>query len=87
MSFSRPIQWYHSHADPIWPDGTFKNGVFHVDEIKHIFANILQEVISFQQADRCSNFCICSAILEFHPFMASRKEFMIIFFYLPYSSD
>jgi hypothetical protein len=23
MSFSRPIQWYHSHADPIWPDGTF----------------------------------------------------------------
>ena len=21
MSFSRPIQWYHSHADPIWPDG------------------------------------------------------------------
>ncbi len=24
MSFSRPIQWYHSHADPIWPDGIFK---------------------------------------------------------------
>ncbi len=23
MSFSRPIQWYHSHEDPIWPDGTF----------------------------------------------------------------
>ncbi len=23
MSFSRAIQWYHSHADPIWPDGTF----------------------------------------------------------------
>ncbi len=25
MSFSMPIQWYryHSHADPIWPDGTF----------------------------------------------------------------
>ncbi len=21
---SRPIQWYHSQADPIWPDGTFK---------------------------------------------------------------
>ncbi len=21
MSFSRPIQWFHSHADPIWPDG------------------------------------------------------------------
>jgi hypothetical protein len=24
MSFSRNIQWYHSHADPIWPDSTFK---------------------------------------------------------------
>ncbi len=24
MSFSRPIQWYHSPSDPIWPDGTFK---------------------------------------------------------------
>ncbi len=24
MSFSRPNQWYHSHADPIWPDGTFQ---------------------------------------------------------------
>ena len=24
MCFLRPIQWYHSHADPIWPDGTFK---------------------------------------------------------------
>jgi hypothetical protein len=24
MSFSKPIQWYHSHADPVWPDGTFK---------------------------------------------------------------
>ncbi len=25
MSFSRPIQWYQSHADLIWPDGTFKS--------------------------------------------------------------
>jgi hypothetical protein len=24
MVFTRPIQWYHSHADPIWLDGTFK---------------------------------------------------------------
>jgi hypothetical protein len=23
-SFSRPIQWYHSHVDLIWPDDTFK---------------------------------------------------------------
>ena len=25
MSFSRLIQWYHSHVDPIWPDGTFNS--------------------------------------------------------------
>ncbi len=25
MSFSRPVQRYHSYADPIWPDGTYKN--------------------------------------------------------------
>jgi hypothetical protein len=24
MSFSRPLQWCHSHADPIWQDGTLK---------------------------------------------------------------
>jgi hypothetical protein len=23
MTFLRPIQWHNSHADPIWPDGTF----------------------------------------------------------------
>ncbi len=27
MSFSRAFQWYHSHLDLIWPDGTFKKGV------------------------------------------------------------
>jgi hypothetical protein len=24
-SFLRPVQWYHSHVDPIWPDGTFND--------------------------------------------------------------
>jgi hypothetical protein len=28
MSFSRPVQWYHSHADPIWPDVTFNDALF-----------------------------------------------------------
>jgi hypothetical protein len=28
MFFSKPIQCcYHSHADPIWPDGTFKQKI------------------------------------------------------------
>jgi hypothetical protein len=34
MSFSRPFQGFHFHADPIWPDGTFnlknKNAKFFV---------------------------------------------------------
>jgi hypothetical protein len=25
MSFYSAFQWYHSHADPIWRDGTFKS--------------------------------------------------------------
>ncbi len=25
MSFSRPMQWYHSHVDPIWRDGTLNS--------------------------------------------------------------
>jgi hypothetical protein len=24
MSFSRLIQWYHTHVDPVWLDGTYK---------------------------------------------------------------
>ena len=28
MSFSRAFQCYHSHLDPIWPDGTFKTLLF-----------------------------------------------------------
>ncbi len=23
MSFSMPLQWFDSHADTIWPEGTF----------------------------------------------------------------
>ncbi len=30
MSFSRAFQWYHSHLDPIWPDGTFKKLEGHI---------------------------------------------------------
>jgi hypothetical protein len=26
-SFSRPIQWYHSHADLNWPNGTFEQAL------------------------------------------------------------
>jgi hypothetical protein len=32
MFFSRPIQRYHSHADPIWPDGTFNDSVLRLSQ-------------------------------------------------------
>ncbi len=31
MSFLRPIQWYHSHVDPVWLDGTFKHLSFFLE--------------------------------------------------------
>jgi hypothetical protein len=31
MSFSRPIQWYHCHADPFWSDSTFMKKLFSID--------------------------------------------------------
>jgi hypothetical protein len=30
MSFARPIQWYHSHPDLIWTDGTLKRKITNV---------------------------------------------------------
>ncbi len=32
MFFSRAIQWYHSHADPVWPEGTLKALAAHLIE-------------------------------------------------------
>ncbi len=34
MSFSMPIQWFHSHEDPIWPEGTFNINLFYVSSAK-----------------------------------------------------
>ncbi len=43
MSFSRAFQWYHSHLDPIWPDGTFKTGLRNVNNAKRILISWAQE--------------------------------------------
>ncbi len=38
MSFSRAFQWYHSHLDPILPDGTFNTAVlFSIDRTMTAF--------------------------------------------------
>ena len=34
MFISRPIQWYHSHADPIWAEGTFTIFQEHIPNCK-----------------------------------------------------
>ncbi len=41
MSFSRPIHWYHSHADPIWTDDTFKNAIAKAKTVK-FFSHLRQ---------------------------------------------
>jgi len=43
MSFSRAFQSYHSHLDPIWPDGTFKQ------KGKHLQLMIWQIFLLFPQ--------------------------------------
>jgi hypothetical protein len=45
MSLSRPIQWYNSHADPIWPDGTFKER--RKSNVTHVLDLVLLEVLDW----------------------------------------
>jgi hypothetical protein len=35
MSFQRAFQWYRSHADPIWPDGTFNKSMCEINQRKY----------------------------------------------------
>ncbi len=44
VSFSRPIQWYHSLADPIWPDGTFKSCSDLSIEIILMYMNYMKDI-------------------------------------------
>ncbi len=37
MSISRPIQWYHSHAVPIWPDGRKSMGSSYIFSVRKIY--------------------------------------------------
>jgi hypothetical protein len=37
MSFSLPIQWFHSHEDSIWPDGTYNTSYGYNREEDHAF--------------------------------------------------
>jgi hypothetical protein len=50
MSFSRHIQWYHSHVDPIWLDGTFNSmGLCQFNGKLHRKSSfLLQERLSFK---------------------------------------
>ncbi len=52
MSFSRPFQWYHSHANLIWPDGTF-NTVLKSTKSRELFAFDFSSSSSTTAPDLC----------------------------------
>ncbi len=56
MSFLRPIQGYHSQADPIWPDGTFKIFAF-------IYAALVKRPRCCEQASVFSR-PVCEVLLN-----------------------
>jgi hypothetical protein len=89
MSFSRAFQWYHSHLDPIWPDGTFKSFTYfpeNVDEMKFL-AKTLRNLITCKYFKKnisfdlniWDKFCFCVGILRrwqhFHIFVYFSKLF------------
>ena len=53
MSFSRPIQRYHFHVDPIWPDGTFKELVTSLCYYVPMFYMIIYIVAHFVKPFLC----------------------------------
>ena len=58
MFFSRPIQWYHSHADLILPDGTFKVDLSTLNSISEVyfFWEIVISYICFPEVRPETNF-------------------------------
>jgi hypothetical protein len=66
MSFLRPIQWYHSHVDPIWPDGTFKNldsRFFHILQTEKRFLE--QNIIGTRIRTSSSQVFVCLRMVSF----------------------
>jgi hypothetical protein len=45
MSLSRPSPWYHSHVDPIGPDGTFKERK--KSDVTYVLDLVLLEVLDW----------------------------------------
>ncbi len=60
MYFLRPIQWYHSYADPIWEDGTFKFIHHTIFKVISVLRVIL--MVSWQRDTLCKQVyknCFC----------------------------
>ncbi len=57
MSFSRAFQWYHSHLDPIWPDGTFKASNYEHTEwkLQQVTRDILIGMIKLSEVYNTQN--------------------------------
>jgi hypothetical protein len=45
MFFSMPIQWYHSHNDPIWPDDFLHLGYLLMASQKHLPTEFLPYIL------------------------------------------
>jgi hypothetical protein len=54
MSCSRPIQWYHSHADLIWPDGIFTHAVIYTGGTSNLAHHVTayREIVGVRQASQ-----------------------------------
>jgi hypothetical protein len=58
MSFLRAFQWYHYHADPIWPDGTFK---FEISAFGNSLISKPQVPLIFLVVKQISGLCMRSS--------------------------
>ncbi len=63
MSFSRPIQWYHFHEDPIWPDGIFKEAYTLISRLRQSDPFFSKHTATLQylevKRDRQVASCLC----------------------------
>jgi hypothetical protein len=82
MSFLGHIQCYHSHADPIWPDGTFKgkrSWTFLCQNRKKLHVRTVQ-----CKAKKCTDVC---AKVHKHTYDVMCIKFVLpIIFYAKYST-
>jgi hypothetical protein len=69
MPFSRPVQWYQSHEDPIWPNGTFNKedqtcGFFGGFASHHLFIKNILCANILAQLNREEHICLMLPVVK-----------------------